>query len=239
MDAGNQVHIGFLSSYSANRPHFDVLQSLVPQDVTLTIEGLDLRRDLPREGRADEVVRRAAAMVRRTNVQGLIVPGAPLVIANPEVETRLAAELKIPVSTAIHATTAALRSIGARKLILMTPFDDETNARLENLLKSRGFAVLSCPSLGYLRAVSDEPVEPEQIFRIVETTVGQTQGADTIYFQGAPFDPLPVIERIETRSGLPVVASSPAMLWHLLSLLRRKYSISGYGRLLELWPALT
>ena len=239
MDTGKQIHIGLLSSYSANRPHFDVLQELVPQDVALTIEGLDLRRDLPREGRADEVLRRAAEMVRRTNVQGLIVPGAPLVIANPEVETRLAGELKIPVSTAIHATTAALRSIGAQRLILMTPFDDNTNSRLENLLKSRGFAVLRCPSLGYLRAISEAPIASEEIFRIVETTVNQTQGADTIYFQGAPFDPLPVIQRIETRLGLPVVASSPAMLWHLLSLLGRKYSISRYGKLLALWPALT
>ena len=239
MDAGKQIHIGLLSSYSANRPHFDVLQGLVPQDVALTIEGLDLRRDLPREGRAEDVVRRAAEMVRRTRVHGLIVPGAPLAIANPEVETRLAEELKIPVSTAVHATTAALRSIGAQRLILMTPFDDETNLRLGNLLKSCGFAVLSCPSLGHLRAISDAPVEPEEIFRIVETTVSQTRGADTIYFQGAPFDPLPVIERIETRLGLPVVASSPAMLWHLLSLLERKYSISGYGKLLASWPALT
>ena len=238
MDDAKKIHIGLLSSYSANRPHFDVLRDLAPPDVTLTIEGLDLRRDLPREGRAEEVVRRAAEMVRRTNVQGLIVPGAPLAIANPDVETKLAEKLNIPVSTAIRATTAALRSVGAQRLILMTPFDDETNVRLENLLKSSGFAVLSCPSLGHLRAISEAPVEPEQIFRIVETTVGQTRGADTIYFQGAPFDPLPVIERIETRLGLPVIASSPAMLWHLLSLLGRKYSIRGYGKLLATWPAL-
>ena len=62
--------------------------------------------------------------------------------------------------------------------------------------------------------------------------------AEAIYFQGATMDPLPIIQKIENRLGIPVVTSNTAMLWHLLSKLQLKHAISGYGKVLREWPAL-
>jgi maleate cis-trans isomerase len=62
---------------------------------------------------------------------------------------------------------------------------------------------------------------------------------EAIYFQGATMDPLPIIQRLENELGVTVVTSNQAMLWHLLSQLRLKYSIPSYGKLLSVWPALT
>jgi maleate isomerase len=67
---------------------------------------------------------------------------------------------------------------------------------------------------------------------------GAAGDADGIYFQGARLDPLPIIATLEEKLGVPVVASNPAMLWHILSRLGVKCSVSGYGKLLEKWPAL-
>jgi maleate isomerase len=123
-------------------------------------------------------------------------------------------------------------------LILMTPFDDHINSLIQDRLKRSGLTVLSCPSLEYLGARTGTHVPADKIFGIMEKIVHETPGADAIYFQGAPFNPLPIIDRIESELKLPVIASNPAMLWHILSRLGHKFSIQGYGMLLATWPAI-
>jgi len=51
-------------------------------------------------------------------------------------------------------------------------------------------------------------------------------------------DPIKVLEKIERELGMMVIASNPAMLWHVLSKLGLSYPISGYGRLMREWPAI-
>jgi maleate isomerase len=238
MDAAKGIHIGILTPHSADRPHFKGLRAIVPEEVSLTIQGLNLAPGAALDGRTDEIIRGAADMMRHHDVQGVILTGAPISILNPDVEKKLAETVSVPVTTALRATTAALKSMSAKKLILMTPFDEEMNQRIARRLKDSGFNVLSSPSLEHLGARTGTHVAPDDILRIVEKVVAETPEADTIYFQGAPFDPLSVIEKIETSLKLPVIASNPAMLWHLLSLLGRKYSLKGYGKLLASWPAL-
>jgi len=63
--------------------------------------------------------------------------------------------------------------------------------------------------------------------------------ADAIYFQGATMDPLPIIQRVEDALNIPVIASNPAMIWNMLSMLGVKDSVKNYGRLLSTWPART
>jgi maleate isomerase len=121
----------------------------------------------------------------------------------------------------------------------MTPFDDEINSLIQDRLKQSGLTVLSCPSLEYLGARTGTHVAADKIFGIMKKIVHETPSADAIYFQGAPFNPLPIIDRIESELKLPVIASNPAMLWHILSRLGHKFPIQGYGRLLASWPPLS
>ncbi|HWP57924.1 MAG TPA: hypothetical protein VNL14_08565 [Candidatus Acidoferrales bacterium] len=238
MSTVEKIHIGILTPHAADRPHFGDLRALVPEKIALTIESIGLSRDSGLAGRTDLILQRATEIVRDHGVQGLIVTGAPTMILNPGLEHKLAQAVAVPVTTAVRATTAALRAMGAAKLILMTPFDDAMNSMLEERLERGGFAVLSCPSLEHLGARTGTNVPADHIFSIVEKIVREAPGADAVYFQGAPFNPLPVIERIERELKLPVVASNPAMVWHLLSTLGHKLSIRGYGKLLADWPPL-
>ena len=50
-------------------------------------------------------------------------------------------------------------------------------------------------------------------------------------------NPLPIIQRLEEALNVPVIASNPAMFWHVLSQLGVKDSVNGYGKLLAEWPA--
>jgi len=239
MDAAKKVHIGLLTSRSGDRPHFDGFRGLVPAEVGLTIESVGVGPEAAVDARTEAVVRRATEIVRDQPIEGLIITGAPLTVLNPDIEKKLAEAITtIPVTIAVRAATAALHAINSQRLILMTPFDDEINSRLHDRLKQSGLTVLFCPSLEYLGARTGAHVAADKIFGIMEKIVHETPGADAIYFQGAPFNPLPIIHRIESELKLPVIASNPAMLWHILSRLGHKFSIQGYGRLLASWPPL-
>ncbi|MGZ8436819.1 MAG: aspartate racemase/maleate isomerase family protein, partial [Candidatus Binatia bacterium] len=63
-------------------------------------------------------------------------------------------------------------------------------------------------------------------------------GVDAIYFQGALLDPLPILDQLETDLRVPIVASSLARMWDILSQLGLTYRIPGYGTLLANWPPL-
>jgi maleate isomerase len=239
MDAAKKVHIGLLTSRSGDRPHFEGFRGLLPAEVGLTIESVGVGPEAAVDARTEAVLRRAREIVRDHRIDGLIITGAPLTVLNPEIEKKLAeAVATMPVTTPVRAAMAALQAINAKELILMTPFDDGINSRLKDRLKQGALTVLSCPSLEYLGARTGTHVPPDKIFGIMEKIVRETPGADAIYFQGAPFDPLPIIDSIESELKLPVVASNPAMLWHLLSRLGYRFSVQGYGRLLASWPAL-
>ena len=238
MEAAKKAHIGLLTSRSGDRPHFDDFRGLVPAEVGLTIESVGVGPEATVDARTEAVLRRATEIVRDHPIEGLIITGAPLTVLNPDIEKKLAEAVTIPVTTPVPAATSALHAIGAKRLILMTPFDDEINSRLQDRLKQSELTVLSCPSLEYLGARTGAHVAADKIFGIMEKIVHETPGADAIYFQGAPFNPLPIIGRIESDLKLPVIASNPAMLWHMLSRLGHKFSIQGYGRLLASWPPL-
>jgi maleate isomerase len=121
----------------------------------------------------------------------------------------------------------------------MTPFDVEMNESLVDELRRADLAVLACPPFADPTFGASSKVAPEEIFANTTKAFAAAGAADAIYFQGARLDPLPIIGRLEEQLGVPVIASNPAMLWHILSRLNVKCSISGYGRLLADWPALS
>jgi maleate cis-trans isomerase len=73
---------------------------------------------------------------------------------------------------------------------------------------------------------------------MTRSALEQFPDVDGIYFQGALLDPIPLLDKLEGELKLPVVASNPAMLWLILSKLRLRYEIKGYGKLLSSWPAV-
>ena len=237
-DAAEKIHIGYLGPHGSDKGYFQSFRRLLPVDVQVTIVSLDIPSRYELAGKTDQVIQCAAEVVRAHRVHGLIIPGAPLAILNPDLEERIAKEISVPAVTAIASVTAALRALRAEKLILMTPFDGPMNLRLINRLTQGGFSVLACPQYEDPCTGAGEKIGPEELFARVEKTFGTAPTADAIYFQSAALDPISIIQRIETRLRVPVVASNPAMLWNLLSMLGRKYCVTGYGRLLESWPTI-
>src|SRR5262245_20632848 len=236
----NHTHIGLLSPEGTNSGHFRNFENLLPQEIQLSIEGLELARSSRYElaGKSDVIVARARQFVQKLPLQGLILTGAPVAILNPGIDVEVTKAVGIPVVTAVSSCVAALKALGARKLVVMTPFDVPMNEKLTNELERAGLKVLSCPPFKDPAFGASSKVGPEEVLASTLKAFKTAGDADGIYFQGARLDPLPIIGQLETELGIPVVASNPAMLWHILSRLNVKCSIAGHGKLLKNWPAL-
>ena len=240
MDAVEKIHISMLSPDTANRPHFQSFQKLMPPDVTLTNEGLGLLRssydDLA--GKSDEIIARAMDVVDKHQVQGLMLGGGFLTIFNPGLESKVSAAIHRPVTAAVSAVIAALQALSVKTLLLMTPFSAEMNRIIKNHFDKLGFKVFLGPPFENRKPGAAVDVGPEELFHMVAEEFGKNPGVKAIYFQGATMDALPIIQRLEDELGVAVVTSNQAMLWHLLTQLGFKYSIQGYGKLLSTWPSL-
>jgi maleate cis-trans isomerase len=213
---------------------------MLPPEVTVTNEGLGLLQnsysDL--EGKTDEIAARAADFVKRNKVQGLLVTGGFVTLFNPGLEAKVAAAVDIPVTSAVPSVITALKSLSVTEVILVTPFTADMNAHIEKHLTNLGFTVFPGPPYDKNRKPgAGVEISPDELFQKVEASFRQNPTTQTIYFQGATLDPLPIIQRLEDNLGVPVISSNTAMIWNILSKLGAKFAIKGYGKLLSSWPS--
>jgi maleate isomerase len=205
--------------------------AMIPPDVQLDYFGnLGGNQDDP-AARLVEAGRQA----ERDGVQGLMVRSAPTEVASPTILEQLRAAVKIPVTTAMLACATALQTLGARNVLLLTPFDESLNKEIRAILSKRGITA-SGPQIS---SGPDEAREfsPEKVYDLAINAWKSNSHLDAIYFQGAVLDPLMIMNQLERDIGKPVIASNPSMLWHILTFLGLTYHIEGYGRLVRDWPA--
>ena len=239
MTTDQNIRLGLLSPATPNKPHFKHVDNLLPPGVSLIHEGLGLLGESYQDlaGKADQVIAKASDFTQRNKVDGLILTGGFIGLFNPGIEAQVSAAIGLPVVTAVSSVIAALRTLSAQSLLLMTPFDAKSDAVIDDHLSTLGFTVYLGPAFEGRKAGSGVDLTPEQLFALVIATYQNYPEADAVYFQGATMDPLPIIDRLEQELGVPVIASNPAMIWNMLSLLGVKASVKNYGRLLSTWPA--
>lgn len=234
-----RARIAFVSPTSASSTHFNSFKQIIPSDVQMDFYGLELAAGSLYElrGKKDTIVQRAAELLEKHRWQGAIFSGAPVEVLNPGFFDAVGARFKIPVTTALSASIAALKTHGARRILLMTPFDEPLNRLIrEHLQRSEIQAVSPKDVLShYTQALK---MSPDEVYALTKKALSEAGDVDAIYFQGAVLDPLKILEMMEKDLGTLVIASNPAMLWAILSQLGLTYRIRGYGRLLEEWPNL-
>ena len=239
MATTSSVQIGILSPATPNRPHFKSLDGILPPGVSIAHEGLGLLGESYQDlaGKEDVIVTRARELVEKHKVAGLMLTGGFVTLFNPGIEAKVANTIGLPVVSAISSAVAALTAFAAKSVLLMTPFDRASNESIKTHVDELGFTLHLGPSFDNRIPGTSLNLSQDQLFDLVQETFRKTP-AQAIYFQGATMDPLPIIQRLEDRLGVPVVTSNTAMIWNLLSKLGLKYSVKNYGRLLAEWPSI-
>ncbi len=235
-----RAKIGFISPISPDSPHFKSFRDLIPEDIQLDLEGLalvgrSLYEDL--KGKTRYIVDGVTDLAAKHQWDGLIVAGAPVELMNPELLRELQNAIEIPATTAMDSCVAALKAFSAKRVLLITPFDEAMNKMLRSYLGNSGIEAVS-PAPLFAHFSEAVKVGPEDVCLLTKKVFEEAKDVAAVYFQGAVLDPLEVVQRLEEELHTTIVASNPAMLWFILSKIGLRYQIRGYGKLLERWPDL-
>ena len=232
-----KAKIGFVSGGAGLMPHYNSFLPMIPADIALDFQGLDLYGSSLYEigGKKETIVRRVSEFVVTRGWKGVIVTAAPTEVLNPGLYDALQAALPVPFTTALHACVAALRVYSAPRVLLLTPFDARLNELICAHLQKVGITALAPHSFQELGVPKRMP--PDQVFELTKRNLDAVGKVDAIYFQGAVLDPIKVLDKIEIELKATVIASNPAMFWYVLSKLKLSYPMTGYGRLMREWPA--
>ncbi len=234
--SSDALKIGFISPGPPTWPHYDSFMALIPDFVKFDFQGLGLYGKSLYEitGKKAEIVSRIGELAIANDWQAVIVIGAPTEVMNPGLLADLKSTLKIPITTALGASVAALRKYSAKRLLLLTPFETRLNQMIEAYLTDAGFSVAAPRSFGNIGEAGR--LQPDEVFQLTQHALSEVGAVDAIYFQGAVLDPLKVLAKIEIELKTVAIASNPAMLWDILSQLGQRAPVNGYGRLLAEWP---
>ena len=234
-----RARVGFLGSSAPSSPHHASFKKFIPDDIDFTFlqESGAPGSLYDAEGKVPALIAECRELIAEQSWDGLIISGAPKEALNPGMWEQVSTALPVPFALALRSSVAALKALSARRILLMTPVDEQLKKIYHDYLAE--FAIESFYPPQIFRAHTDAvKLTPGDVEAMTRKAVAQYPNIDAIYFQGALLDPIPVLDKLENELKLPIVASNPAMLWRVLSKLGFSYHIRGYGKLLSSWPAV-
>jgi maleate cis-trans isomerase len=125
----------------------------------------------------------------------------------------------------------ALRSFGAQRVALITPYAPDTNALEVAYLAGHGFDVVENVALDLAGSTDYPRLDPEDWRQAVRDA--DTSQADAIFVSCTNIRITDAIDHIEQDLGKPVVTSNQAGLWYSLRRIGFPTGVSGYGSLLR------
>jgi maleate isomerase len=171
-------------------------------------------------------------------VNVLICGGAPVALSkgpsgDAELAELLRRETGLPVVTANGAVAAALRLLGARSVIAVSPFIEARNREIGAFLATNGFNVAATKGLGLVKNIDFASQSPEVAFELARGAAKEHPDADAIYIACPRWPSVDIIAPLEADTGMAVVAAPAAMVWGALKALQIMDCRPGYGRLME------
>ena len=239
MTEAARTKIGFLGSSAASSPHHASFKKFIPDDVDFSFmqESGTNSSLYDAKGKVDALIGQSKQLIAERGWNGLIISGAPKEALNAGMWEQVSSALDIPVALALRSSVAALKAFAAKRILLMTPVDDQLKKMYYDYLAAFGIESFYPPQI--LRAHTDaQKLTADDVEAMTRKALSEYPNVDAIYFQGALLDPIPILDKLETDLKLPTVASNPAMLWLILSKLGLSYNITGYGKLLASWPSV-
>lgn len=123
----------------------------------------------------------------------------------------------------------ALRELGAKKLVVGTPYVDEVNTAEAEFLLTKGFEILDIQGLNLTTGTEMGCVTPAY-WKEFALEIDQPD-ADVIFLSCSGIRALEVVEEIEQTSGKPVITSNQAQFWSCLRRAGITDQLKGFGQI--------
>ncbi|WP_120501402.1 hypothetical protein [Roseovarius sp. EL26] len=207
------------------------LELLRPAGVTNQMQRFRLGGDVISDDLPDEAAKLmdckpAAIAVGLTTDAG---PGGPDKLKKRCDE--ISAQVEVPIYCASFADYEALRTLGATRVGIVTPFNADVDAVVKANTEAAGFNVVSIKGTNApsLPAICETPADD---IRHVFAEVAATE-CDVILQVGTALPVVAMIADLEATHGKPIVACNAAVYWQTLRGIGITDPILGYGQLLE------
>jgi maleate isomerase len=206
-------------------PGIALYQSRIPNDSQITPETLAAMAD--RLVAATEVILPGMPL----DVVAFGCTSASMVIGEERVfELIRSARPEVACTTPITAAFAAMRTLGARRIALLTPYREDINRFMREYIAARGFEV---PVMGSFNEEDDRRaarIDGASI-RKAALELGRSDQVDAVFVSCTSLRLVEAVGAIEDELGKPVTSSNHALAWHCLRLAGIDDCRGGFGRL--------
>jgi len=140
----------------------------------------------------------------------------------------------VPAVATSPSVVEALRSFGARRVSVATPYPEWNNQKLRAYLEAQGFEVLNVDGEPRAAASGNQGIndqEPESVVEFASKTCRPE--ADALLCSCTAWRSVEAVAAIEAKIGKPVVTSNQSTIWASLRALGLTKPVKGFGRLLE------
>jgi maleate isomerase len=233
---GSRLRLGMVVP-SVNSNAESHIGAMLPDDVTLhttrlKMEEKDANAMLGFVDRIEE----AASLLQDAGCQHILVNCTAVTTADPTIGSRIAERIRkatgLPSTTTGDGVIAALRTLRARTVVMLTPYKRAVNEREAKYLEHFGFKVLDWEGLELTGAHEFDDVTPEQWHDLVRAH--RNDAADVYFLSCAQTRVVEVIGSIERELGRPVLTSNQAATWYALRQRGIDDKVSGFGTLMML-----
>lgn len=133
-------------------------------------------------------------------------------------------------TTPITAGIEGMKTLGAKRIALLTPYVDEINQMMRRFIEARGVEV---PVVGSFNNPDDAEVArmTAACVRDAAIELGRHDAVDGVFVSCTSLRVAEIVEQVEAAIGKPCSSSNHAMAWHALRLAGVKDAIPGWGRL--------
>jgi maleate isomerase len=131
----------------------------------------------------------------------------------------------------IAGVLKALRTVGARRVAVATPYLGEINRQEADYMAAAGFEITNIQGLNIEKDSDMILVRPGFIAEFGASV--DTPDADALFISCGALRSIEIVDILEQKLGKPVICSNQAMMWDCLRLAGLNDRIEGYGELLR------
>ena len=150
---------------------------------------------------------------------------------NVAFEARVREQSGLDVSTGATACSDALRSVGAERIAVFSPYQPVADRQVSAYFGEAGFSVAAVTGLRCESATSIAEVEPSELVDVIEQI--DDDSVDAIVQVGTNLSFVRQAAALESELNKPVLAINVATLWHALRTTGIDDRMVGFGRLLQ------
>jgi maleate isomerase len=234
--SGWKARIGYLSPSVFETPsEWDLI---LPKGFTIVASGLNVQAHTADEfNRAIDALEANLDIFTAEECDVILLAGITLGTQRgyrmeQEVVSKLSQRMGLPISTAMNASVAALKSLGVKSIVIATAYMEKINQAVRRYYEDGGLRVLGITGLEVTKPVEQVKLPDYASYKVARILYKQYPGADAILIQGR-WRSISWIEELEGDSGKAVVSSTTASLWWVLRQLGMNIRIERYGRLLS------